>query len=82
MKKSFISLSIAAFLFAACSGNQNKEHDHNDGTHTHEDGSVHQNNEEDTAKQEEFTVPADTSSKMDESKKEHSHDGHEHPHKH
>ena len=69
MKKLFISLSIAAFLFAACSGNK---HDHNDGTHTHDDGSVHQNHQ-DTIKQEEFAAPADTS---------HKHDDHEHPHTH
>lgn len=77
MKKSFIILSVSALLFAACSNNQPKEHDHNNGTHEHDDGSVHQNHENDTVKQEEFIIPADTSSEKD-----HTHDGHEHPHKH
>jgi hypothetical protein len=72
MKKLFISLSIAALLFAGCSGNKTKESEEKSGTHTHDDGTVHEAHEKDSAKQEEFTAPADTAS--------HSHDGHEHQH--
>jgi PBP1b-binding outer membrane lipoprotein LpoB len=86
MKKLFISMSIAAIFFAGCSGNKTEEHNHNDGTHQHDDGSVHQNHEDDTAvKQEEFTAPVDTASQKEEAKHEHTHDEkdeHEHPHKH
>jgi hypothetical protein len=77
MKKLFIQVSAAAFLFAACSGGQ----DSKDGTHTHEDGTMHEHHNADSGKQEEFTVPADSSDAGD-SLKEHSHDGHEHPHTH
>ena len=73
MKNIFITLSIAAVLFAACTGK--REHDHNDGTHEHSDGSTYQNHETDTVKQEEFTAPIDTI------KIETEHN-HEHPHKH
>lgn len=71
-------MSIAAILLAACSGNQKKEHDHNDGTHQHADGSTHQNHKADTVKQEEFTATSDTS--LNKTEKEHSHEGHEHSH--
>jgi hypothetical protein len=81
MKKSLIYLSLIAFLFAACSGNQPKEHDHNDGTHQHDAGSVHADHSDSAAKQKEFTVPADSTSQKKEAE-EHTHEGHEHPHKH
>ncbi len=85
MKKIFLSITILAFMFAGCSDNQTKEHDHNDGTHIHDDGSVHQNHDEDsTNKQEEFTAPVDTASQKADSIHEHNHDGqdgHKHPHK-
>ena len=84
MKKSILILSVAALLFAGCSGDQKKENDN--ATHQHDDGSVHQNHKEDNViKQEEFTAPVDTASLKDERKHEHTHDGqdgHEHPHKH
>ena len=86
MNKSLISISIAIVLLSACSGNQTKKQEHNKDVHIHEDGSVHQNHEEDTAiKQEEFTVPVDTSLQKGVPEKEHTHDGkdeHEHPHNH
>ncbi len=86
MKKLFISIAIALFLIAGCSGNQTKEQEQSKEVHTHDDGSIHENHEEDsTTKQEEFTVPMDTPSKKEEPKHEHTHDGkdgHEHPHKH
>ncbi|MCY7410909.1 MAG: hypothetical protein LH473_11600 [Chitinophagales bacterium] len=84
MIKSIIILSIAAFLFAGCAGNQKKENDNT--THQHDDGSVHQHHEEDsTVDQEEFTAPVDTASQKADSVHEHSHDEHgvhEQPHKH
>lgn len=84
MKKSIIILSIAALLFAGCSANQTKENDN--ATHQHDDGSVHNNHEdESTVKQEEFIAPIDTASLKADSMHEHSHSehsGHEHPHKH
>ena len=82
MKKLFISTAISAFLIAGCSGNQTKEQEHNKDVHTHDDGSVHQNHEEDTTKQEEFTAPANTPSQKAEPEKEHTHDGKEHSHPH
>ena len=82
MKKVFFTLSLATFLLSACSDNQNKEQKLNDGTHQHEDGSVHQNHEEDTIKQEEFNAPIDTSISEEVQVKGHTHEGHEHPHKH
>lgn len=61
MKNLFISMSIAAILFAGCSGNQSKEQEQRKDVHIHDDGSVHENHEEDTAvKQEEFTAPVDS----------------------
>ncbi len=86
MKNSMIILSIAALLFAGCAGNQTKEHEQNDASHKHDDGSVHQNHEEESAiKQEEFTVPVDNTSQKADSMHKHTHeqhDGHENPHKH
>lgn len=80
MKKQFVLISFAALFLAACSSNQNKEQNNSDETHLHEDGSIHQNHE-DTVKQEEFTVTADTIQNQIDSN-QHSHDGHEHPHQH
>jgi len=86
MKKLLVSIAIAAFLFAGCSGNQNKEQEHTEDIHKHDDGSVHGNHEEDSEiRQEEFTVPADTPSQNDEPGNDHTHEkqnGNEHPHKH
>ena len=80
MKKKFVFISIAAMFLGACSGNQNKEHNHSDEAHTHEDGSLHQNHD-DTVIQEEFTVTADTIQNQIDSIP-HSHSEHEHPHQH
>ncbi len=75
MKKIFLSITILAFMFAGCSDNQTKEHDHNDGTHEHHDEGVHEHS--DTSNhhgQEEFTVGEDTLKSHD-----HNHnDGHKH----
>ncbi len=73
MKKIISVFIIYTFLFAGCSGNQTKEHDHNDGTHEHNKGEANQHS--DTVKhneQEEFSVGTDTA-------KIHDHnDGHKH----
>lgn len=62
MKNTFLSIAIAAIIIAGCNGNHPKESEQKNGVHTHEDGSVHQAHEEDSAiLQEEFTVPVDTS---------------------
>ncbi len=76
MKQLLICIA-SIILFAGCPSDKSKEHKHDNGTHQHDDGSIHQNHEEDTTKQEEFIVPADTLNK-----KEHNHDGHDHPHTH
>ena len=57
MKKIMI-LAVAMFALAACGGNNNKNHKH--GTHTHEDGTVHQDyaNEAAAPVQESFKVEA------------------------
>ena len=78
MKKILLSGVISAFLFAGCSENQTKEHDHNDGTHEHNEGETHQHS--DTLKhneQEEFTVGEDTVKTHD-----HDHNHSDSSHKH
>lgn len=86
MKKPIVTIAIAALLFAGCSGNQTKEQESSEDVHVHDDGSVHEDHKEDsTTRQEEFTVPVDTTSQKDEPKHDHTHDGQdeqEHPHKH
>jgi hypothetical protein len=64
MKKLLLSLFVA-FSIAACSNNKT-EHDHGDGTHSHE-GTEHQHTDTLKTNQEEFTV--DSAS--------HEHDHHE-----
>jgi hypothetical protein len=75
MKITVLSVTISVFLFGGCSENQTKEHDHNDGTHEHNEGDPHQHS--DTVKhneQEEFTVGEDTAHQHD-----HNHnDSHKH----
>jgi len=78
MKKNWLILSVAALFMTACAS---KKDDKNGGTHTHEDGTVHENHDDTLNKQEEFKAAADTSSGHDHDK-EHSHDDHEHPHTH
>ena len=86
MRNIFISMAIAAILLAGCSRNQTKEQEPSKDVHVHEDGTVHQNHEEDTVvTQEEFIVPVDSASQIEEIKHKHTHDqndGHKHPHKH
>lgn len=62
MKKLLFSMAVVAMLFTACNGKKTEEngHDHTDGTHEHADGEAHANHDDETVKQEEFTVGKDT----------------------
>jgi protein involved in sex pheromone biosynthesis len=77
MKKTLSILALSVFLFAAC--NNAKEDSHEEGTHTHDDGSTHADHAKaDTTKQEEFSVATDTTKAES---KPHAHeDGKEHKH--
>lgn len=76
--KKLLLLAIPAFLVIGCQNNT-KDDTHSDGTHVHEDGSVHHDHDADTISghQEEFEVdPA-----MNENMHDHGHDGdHDHAH--
>lgn len=76
MKKNWLIISFAALFVAACASKKNEK---NDGTHTHEDGTVHENHDDTLTRQEEFKATGDTSSGHNHEMK-HSHDDHEHPH--
>jgi protein involved in sex pheromone biosynthesis len=77
MKKTLSILALSVFLFAAC--NNSSEKSHEEGTHTHDDGSTHADHAKaDTTKQEEFSVAGDTTKAAE---KTHKHeDGKEHKH--
>ncbi len=80
MKKIFIFIASATVFFAGCSGS-NKVNDDKKGTHVHEDGSVHNDHKKTSdKKQEEFTVPVDSSVNRSEHEHKHTHDGHDQPH--
>jgi len=82
MKKLFVFILFAALFFVACSGNPNKENNHQDGAHLHEDGTTHPDHDViDTVKQEEFDVTQDSTQEQ-EVGQHHSHDGNEHSHQH
>lgn len=76
MKKTFLILAVAAFVFASCGSQTNEEaHEHNGETHMHEDGTMHENHDDMT--QEEFQadsthMPNDTAT--------HHHNGEPHTH--
>jgi len=75
MKKIFLSITIFAFMVAGCSNNQTKVHDHNDGTHQHNDEGVHEHSDTSSHHgQEEFNADEDTLESHD-----HNHNG---SHKH
>ncbi|ESU25064.1 hypothetical protein FEDK69T_02540 [Flavobacterium enshiense DK69] len=63
MKQLLLSMTVLAIL-TACDTKKADEHghDHSEGTHQHEDGSAHENHEEATTPQEEFTVGSDSTS--------------------
>jgi uncharacterized lipoprotein NlpE involved in copper resistance len=75
MKKLFI-LFFALSLFAISCGKKAEQ----EGTHVHEDGSVHADHEPDTTKQETFTVAGDSTA-TDSTEHAHKHEsGKEHKH--
>jgi len=87
MKNLFFAIIAAAFLFSSCGNNSEKK----TNTHTHHDGSVHNNHDEShevAPKQEVFEVESDSievknDTSKTEAKKEHSHShngGHTHKH--
>ena len=82
MKRILIAISVMIITLFACSEQKSNQENDCHGTHQHDDGMVHQNHENDSVKQEEFTVPADTSNGNTEQSKEHTHEGDDRPHKH
>jgi ABC-type phosphate/phosphonate transport system substrate-binding protein len=58
MKKLLVAFALSSLALAGCS-NHSEKHDHGSGTHTHEDGTVHEDHG-DSTKQEEFKVGADS----------------------
>ncbi len=80
MKIPFIAITAAVLLLSACDGKPTENHSHDNGTHIHEDGSVHQNHTEEESSQEEFTVPADSSVNQSQTDSMHMHNSHGHPH--
>lgn len=75
MKKLFI-LFFALSLFTISCGKKAEQ----EGTHVHDDGSVHEDHAVDTTKQEEFTVPADSMA-TDSTEHAHQHEaGEDHKH--
>lgn len=66
MKNSIKILAASALFMAGCgndSSTNSIHHDHGnhmEGTHTHEDGSVHSDHEESDVHQEEFNVKSDS----------------------
>lgn len=82
MKNSFIAMSITPIMFAACSNNQTKALDHQEGAHQHEDGTTHKDYEEnEQPKQEHFKV-SDSINKSVDTNQQHTHNGHDHTYKH
>ena len=88
MKKIFVAIAICGYLFASCG---NRSNNNNQGTHTHEDGSVHGDHDatpQAKPAQETFEVKADSITVKADSLKNQAHDRHEHdhgdgkPHKH
>ncbi len=67
MKKLAIALTASLFLFASCGKKTDQE-----GTHTHEDGSTHEDHADTTA-QEEFNAADSTGHHNDSTEHEHSH---------
>lgn len=56
MKRIYFTMAFFALFATACTSNKAEEHEHDHGTHQHEDGAVHENHEEETQEiqQEEF----------------------------
>ncbi len=64
MKNSILVLATATLFIVGCGSGADHAHDehgnHPEGTHTHEDGTVHEDHEESDLKQEEFIVEPDS----------------------
>lgn len=81
MKKIVLSLAVIAFMFASCGEKNSTSHSHEGKeadeqapkTHQHEDGSVH-----DEHQQEEFKVELDSVSNNTENHEHNHEDGHQH----
>lgn len=87
MKHLIIAAMVAIVNLSACSGNQNSKgtdegHSHTEGTHQHEDGSVHEDHANDNSSQEEFSVTTDTLKTEQPTNAAHTHEGSEQPHTH
>ncbi len=85
MKSKIVILLFAAILcgLSSCGNKSSKKQDAH--THTHSDGTVHEGDdckESAPAKQESFTVTADSTSKTDTIKHNHDHHDHDHDHHH
>lgn len=74
MKNILMSMALVVAIASACT-NDSKENN----THTHDDGSAHQNHDTVKVTQEEFTVD---STKVDTVHEEHDHDHSDSDHKH
>ena len=79
MRKLLLSMTVLAML-TACNTKKTDEHghDHAEGTHQHEDGSTHEN-QETAAPQEEFTVSSNSTSTQEAHDHQHA-AGEEHQH--
>ena len=82
MKKSLFIVAFAALTLLACNkSDENQKHDA-EGTHTHDDGSMHKDHKTDsTTKQEEFKVGGDSATKV-KPDSTHKHDHSDPNHKH
>jgi ABC-type enterochelin transport system substrate-binding protein len=89
MKKTFISMAVAAILLAGCGNNKNNHQSHSshnhEGTsnaHTHEDGSVHDDHQTSEAPQETFKIVPNDSSVRTKNEVDHHHNSTGNQHKH
>jgi putative ABC transport system permease protein len=90
MTKYILSLAIAALLVAGCGNKKSNEHshdgeaahEHTEGMHKHEDGSVHEDHHDAEHHQEEFKVESDSSAVNEEKELEHGHSHEDGSHKH
>lgn len=82
MKKAFSIITILAFVISLAScGNKKKKTEEKPGYHTHEDGTVHRDDEhkhDAKPNQETFEVKADEDAEHKHEGDEHDHDGHKH----
>lgn len=63
MKKLFLTLTVLVFVLYGCGDKAKNEHDHNDGTHEHNDEGHHDDHDHEDGNahdQEEFDAGSDT----------------------